>query len=62
MHISEIDRMDIIKALQVIKCVCQNNICSECPFGDDPGTKCDIIQNGYPENWAINDSFWRAFK
>lgn len=57
------NRQEILKALELIKGMCQKHeYCNECPFG----TQDDycIIQEQMPEDWKLNDteSLWRAFK
>ena len=58
----EINEMDIMLALHTIKQVCVRNTCCECPFGNDPGTKCNI-RSDFPNHWEIKEHvIWRAFK
>ena len=58
----EIDDLDIMQALNTIKQVCIRNTCCECPFGNDPGTKCNI-RSDFPNHWEIKEhKIWRAFK
>lgn len=59
----EIDDLDIMLALHTIKQVCVRNVCTECPFSNNSGSICCIIQNGYPDKWEIKEhEIWRAFK
>lgn len=59
LDMKDITSEDILAALAIIKTVCYNNICSQCPFGGD---LCNIKISD-PEDWEIEfNPIWRAFK
>lgn len=59
LDIEDIKQSDILEALNIIKTVCYNNMCSFCPFGGD---LCHIKISD-PEDWDIEEvTIWRAFK
>jgi hypothetical protein len=55
---------EILKALTIIKEVCEEvEDCINCPYGDCMGV-CQILQNDTPNSWAIKEAeeVWRAFE
>ena len=57
-------KTEIIKALIVIKDVCEEvEGCDTCPYGDCMGV-CQVLNNDTPNSWIIKqtDEVWRAFE
>ena len=61
---NEQEKQEILKALQLIKNICDNNRCEHCPFYEIHYGDCNITRkpcdwdNKIPEN---GDETWRAF-
>lgn len=52
---------EILRALNIIREICQNTSCSKCPFFS--GIECEITLNT-PDDWDIkneDETTWRAF-
>lgn len=52
---------ETINALALIKDICEEHTCSECPFGTKDGL-C-LLHDNCPENWCLNaprKETWRA--
>lgn len=53
---------EIINAVTVIKEICANQICQDCPFFRKGDNTC-IVKNEVPSGWKINEDkpvTWRA--
>ena len=52
---------EIVNALALIKDICEEHDCLECPFGTNDST-C-LLHDNCPENWCLNaprQTTWRA--
>lgn len=61
---SEQKKDEVLKALQLIKNICNSNRCDDCPFYDAPHSACNITRQ--PCNWDNKtpeeaEETWRAF-
>ena len=57
-----VEAKSILTALKIIKTVCEDNRCKNCPLSDDRGM-CKVTELA-PEDWQVGepDSVWRALR
>ena len=60
----EQEKQEILKALQLIKDICNSNQCEKCPFGGSDDGECNIHSH-MPYDWSNKEpdesDTWRAF-